>query len=373
MPLSFVHAADFHLGADLSRFRASPHVIARLREAQFQALERTLDLAFSRQAAFVVICGDLFDRRDPSTTVVERTAAILAAFPSIPVFILPGTHDFLSDHAVLAPSRGSWAPANVVLLNDRALSPYHVPCTDVQLYFAPNRSNRSVSSPIAGMARGGPGGYHVGLAHGSVARPGIDVSRDFPIRPREIEQTKLDYLALGHWHSGQIQRHGRTTAAYPGIPQPLSFGDPEEGAVLLVTIDGEGNALVENALTSTVAFRQVAATIYHPIDLTRVLNANAGPNVIVKLALTFSDTFDEAPEAEKIIAEAASRYLLVQTENPERSELMAGIDTAQSADRQLIEAYLAELEHIREADSAERSWLYDQAAELGVQIIKGGE
>ena len=41
--------------------------------------------------------------------------------------------------------------------------------------------------------------------------------------------------------------------------------------------------------------------------------------------------------------------------------------------RQLIDAYTAELERLRHADSEERAVIYDKAAELGVRIFGGEE
>jgi hypothetical protein len=54
-------------------------------------------------------------------------------------------------------------------------------------------------------------------------------------------------------------------------------------------------------------------------------------------------------------------------------EEMAGMVAAETGDcnEQLIEAFEAELTRLREADSLERSVLYEKAAELGGLIIKG--
>ncbi|MCP4569291.1 MAG: hypothetical protein GY841_17080, partial [FCB group bacterium] len=101
MPLKFIHAADFHLGADLRRL-GSDELIEALREAQLGALEKTLAAAVEQQVSFVLICGDFFDNRFPIADIIEKIRKLFSRFSSVPVFILPGTHDFLSDDSVLA-------------------------------------------------------------------------------------------------------------------------------------------------------------------------------------------------------------------------------------------------------------------------------
>jgi DNA repair exonuclease SbcCD nuclease subunit len=61
---------------------------------------------------------------------------------------------------------------------------------------------------------------------------------DHPIGLDAAEVRGLDYLALGHWHSKLILDGDRM--AYPGTPEPTSFGETDSGNVLLVRIDTAG-------------------------------------------------------------------------------------------------------------------------------------
>lgn len=60
-------------------------------------------------------------------------------------------------------------------------------------------------------------------------------------------------------------------------------------------------------------------------------------------------------------------------ESPKQSENTNAVSARQTdgCNEQLIQAYRAELERLKEADSEERSGLYVQALELGVDIIRG--
>lgn len=368
MPLTFIHAADFHLGADLHRFGTAA---ARLAEAQLEALDRTLTAASRGDASCVLICGDLFNRRDPPHRLVGAVAEIFRRYPDIRVFILPGTHDFLGPGSRFAREHTSWVGETVIVLNDENESPLYIPDLDTHLYFRPNRSNRSSSSPIADFARRSETGFHIGLAHGSLVIGGFDVAYDFPITPAEIETSGLDYLALGHWHKRRIEKAGRTAYAYSGTAQPISFSDPESGSCLYVRLDDAGEVSVEPIVVSAVTIKRASAVIYHPQEVAKFLEDLADENTIVKLALQYSDKCIETLEVEKIIAEAESRFLLVQAEDKNRDSRKPGVIPGDSPNDQLIQAFKAEIDHLREGDSAERSELYSRAAELGIKIIRG--
>ena len=369
MPLTFVHAADFHLGADLRRYGAKAD---DLRAAQYAALAKVLAAAADRRAAFVLICGDLFDRRRPSETVMRQTRAVFAGFPDIPVFIIPGTHDFLSEGSILSGRNFDPANSKIVVLNDTIVSPFGVEEADCRLYFRPNRSNRSSRSPIEGLARAGGEKYHIGLGHGSLALGGLNLDGDFPIDPADIKSGGLDYLALGHWHRPRREQVGRTTVVYAGIPQPLGFGDPEEGTAVRVTIREDGAVEMEWLATGIISFRHIKDKVFHPQQVKRILERLAGDHIAVKIDFLFSDTLKERAEVARIVSDVISRFFLVITDDhTERKVSVLESGVVHKDGSRLSVEFLKELSRLKQDDTPERSRLYDQAAELGVRLIKG--
>ena len=63
--------------------------------------------------------------------------------------------------------------------------------------------------------------------------------RSSPVTPEEIEQSGLDYLAMGHVHVFNELSQGSTTSCYPGTPAPLYMGVDDGGSVAAVTLDPE--------------------------------------------------------------------------------------------------------------------------------------
>jgi DNA repair exonuclease SbcCD nuclease subunit len=369
MSLAFVHAADFHLGADLRRFGTTAE---KLRDAQWDAFTKTLTFAVSSGAAFVLICGDLFDSRFPRTEVAAKARAILARFPMTQVFILPGTHDYLSEGSILEREDFRAGLPHVVILDGRTQSPLVLPEFNCRLYFSANRSNRSAVSPIVGFLRGDADGFHIGAAHGSLQIGGWNTAYDFPISPREVERSRLDYLALGHWHRYRREQIGSTLVIYPGTPQPMGFSDPETGAAVYVRLETNGSTLIEQVPTGTVSFTTLNERIYHPHQVKQLLENAADPNKILKTAFTYSDNFNEPTEVAAIVTSFAPRFLLMVNQDvPESIGGFERPDTPPAEASALISGFLTELNRLKTADSPERAGLYEKAADLGTRLIRG--
>ena len=113
----FLHMADVQLGM---RAQDATEVGERLRDARFDTLKCCVELAESQEVDFVIIAGDLFEHNQVSAHTVSRAVQILQDSEPIPVYILPGNHDWLDAGSVY--ERPEFAPQtarNVVVLRER--------------------------------------------------------------------------------------------------------------------------------------------------------------------------------------------------------------------------------------------------------------
>jgi DNA repair exonuclease SbcCD nuclease subunit len=78
----------------------------------------------------------------------------------------------------------------------------------------------------------------VGITHGALAIPSKHQPNDFPIALDAATRAGLDYLAVGHWHNGQVHDNGRL--AMSGTPEPDDFDQSASGNVVLVEIPSRG-------------------------------------------------------------------------------------------------------------------------------------
>ncbi len=292
--VSFLHAADLHLGLRLTRF--PEHVVKKLQDARFQAIERILEEARGRHVDFLLIAGDLFDDHTIDLRLARRAFEILSSSPA-PVYVISGNHDPLIPGGLW--DREPWITADsgtVRFLRER--KPLEVQ-PGVVLFPCPVMCKTSLEDPTGWI----PGDevdqdcIRIGLAHGSFhCRPGLP-ENDHLIAENAPQSRKLDYLALGHWHSRQIfmDHAGATRVAYPGVHEPmryqaseeirtgwtpyvedtqrLEFRDDGRGEILHVTIDAPGAPPhVEAIEVGRLRWEQHLRELRSEDDLSRLIN-----------------------------------------------------------------------------------------------------
>ncbi|BAM03902.1 metallophosphoesterase family protein [Phycisphaera mikurensis] len=237
--LTFVHAADLHLGQPL-HFLGGGDAAPRVRQLRLEAIDRIGALAAERGAAFVLVAGDLFDGGLVDDRTVAAACGKLGSV-AVPVRVLPGNHD-LSGVPGGVFGREVWArekPANVSVLAAR--EPLFLDEHGAVILPAP-ADPASPADPTAHLTRsfgsGRAGAIRIGLAHGGTTDfAEISGGRSATIAPGRAASAGLDYLALGDWHGFQTL-DART--AYAGSPEPTSFVNNDSGNALVVRIAGPG-------------------------------------------------------------------------------------------------------------------------------------
>ncbi|TXI26907.1 MAG: DNA repair exonuclease [Aquipseudomonas alcaligenes] len=235
-----LHTADWQIGRQYSRF-ASEDAVA-LAEARFVVIERIAELAVKEQVDFVLVAGDVFDAQMVSDRTIRRLFNATQGFNGLWI-MLPGNHDAaLAESVWSRAARLGAVPPNVRVMLESGVF------TDekfgVAVLAAPltQRQTYQDLTEWFDSAETAPGLLRIGLAHGSVQ--GVlaeDIDSANPIAADRAQRAQLDYLALGDWH-GLKQIDERTF--YSGTPEPERFKDNGSGQVLLVDIQGAGQAPV---------------------------------------------------------------------------------------------------------------------------------
>ena len=223
--VKLIHGADFHLDSPFAGL--TPEQAARRRGEQRELLERLGQLARDRGAKLVLLAGDLLDGRQTYRETAQALAQSLGSIPC-PVLIAPGNHDYFSIKSLYAALE--W-PDNVHIFTAGALTPVEFPDLGCTVWGAAFSAARREDAPLAGFrAQARPGWTKLAVLHGEV-----DGGQYGPISRREIGESGLDYLALGHIHrySG-LQREGETCWAYPGCPEGRGFDETGDKGVLYV-------------------------------------------------------------------------------------------------------------------------------------------
>ena len=384
-----MHMADVHLGA---RHDDLGPVAAAQRERQFAAFQRAVELALAEKVDMVLISGDLFDSNSQPRRSVERAATELSKLVKqrIPVVIIPGTHDCYDAGSIyrvfdIAELCGAPPDSNLVTVLTDTLSQVEYPHLGITVHGAVFPAKRAPQSPLASISLPGMEAasasrtgstWQVGMIHGSLLVPGKVEQDDVLFSEKEVADSGLDYLALGHWHSFREGRAGATTWAYSGAPEPVAVDQDGAGQVLLVSLaesGGQRRVTVEARPVGRTRFERLeldAAGLASQADLERMLRQKADPDLVldVRLVGVRSDELDlHADELERQIQ---GIFLRLRVRDASAASLPEGAvappDTILGAMTRDLRSRIDQLEAAGQADQAAE---LREALRLGMLLL----
>jgi DNA repair exonuclease SbcCD nuclease subunit len=215
--MKILHSADWHLDAPLQGYE-------ELKETLLTIPGRVAELCQSQGCDLVLLSGDLFD----GVYTQRSYRAIFDALSQIkvPVFISPGNHDFISPES--AYIREIW-PENVHIFKNPAIEKVEKPGFTV---YGAGYTSMDCPGLLQGFTAQGEG-LKIGIFHGDTTPR----SPYCPITKKQVEESGLDYLALGHIHKGDYFVAGATLCAFPGCPMGKDFGETGEKGVYIIDTD----------------------------------------------------------------------------------------------------------------------------------------
>lgn len=219
--MKIIHTADLHLDSPLS---------TRLPEDKAQIRKRELFDTFYRLAAeaervgadAIIIAGDLFDRAEISKRRAERLFDIVRAHGEISFFYLGGNHE--NDGLLRS---GAELPENLFVFG-KDWTVFDFPelqivgrteCLPRMFDSLPNNTDKP----------------RIAVLHGTL---GARSDKDGVIGLAEAALKKIDYLALGHYHSYSVTEADATRAVYSGTPEGRGFDEAFECGYVLLEVDG---------------------------------------------------------------------------------------------------------------------------------------
>ncbi len=180
-------------------------------------LRAVLDAARRASADIVMLAGDTFECHRLPDDLLEQTAATIREF-GLPIVLLPGNHDPAIDEAVF--HRPAFANVDGLhILGVTHEEAVHFGHLDLEIW---GRAHRDYSDmdPLAASRRRTTR-WQIAMAHGHhtpVPDRSTKVRASWLIGDNEIEATKADYVALGHWNRRVQVGTGSVHAWYCGSP-----------------------------------------------------------------------------------------------------------------------------------------------------------
>lgn len=218
-----LHCADVHIGA------AESFLGLRAASRRAEALitfENIIKKAADMQIDIVLIAGDLFDSNKIEASVAESVLSCIRSVPNIKVMYSAGNHDPLNQDS---PFSAEALPENLYVFDksggfftfeDLKVRVYGMSFGEVYCQNAVLFEKYPISDEYINLM----------CIHGDLRADGVSLYN--PITPKFIENSGMDYIALGHVHQNSgILRLGKTHFAYSGCPEGQGFDESGEKGV----------------------------------------------------------------------------------------------------------------------------------------------
>lgn len=233
---------DLHLGRS---YKSEENAAAALRysTARMDALRKLVHTADEEGCDYIVIAGDLYDRRRQiPDSMHEDVCGALGEFSGT-VLILPGNHDYYdeSDNELWTGFR-KYAGQNMILLSKDV--PYDLgdavfcPCICTDRYSESNSLGwlKEIHERIGGR-------MYIGVAHGAIE--GLSYDREkkyYYMTKKELEECRMDLWLIGHTHMPYPDREETAGERIfnAGTHQQTDIADNSPGSVFIIEADGNG-------------------------------------------------------------------------------------------------------------------------------------
>lgn len=234
--LTFIHAADVHLGRPFSGLdRTSPDLGSLFRRAGWEAWNRVVTTAVERKVDFVALAGDVFDSWSPSirAQLTFREGVDRLHQARIPVFMTLGNHDPL---ATFPDSLSRLPGLHLFGTDPEGLTPE---CTEfiegVRIYGA-SFERSSVRENLAANFRRDPGvQVAVGILHTNVS--GMQGHENYaPCSLNDLKAAGMDVWCLGHVHTPAMLSR-QPLILYSGATQGARIQESGPRGAYLVSLD----------------------------------------------------------------------------------------------------------------------------------------
>lgn len=223
MELKIIHTADIHFDTAFSGLSETDK--ASIRQRDLRTVFSKI-ISFAQNADMLFISGDLFDGKKVSRTTLDFLKREFARIGDVAVFISAGNHDcFDSDSVYGSFDFGD----NVHIFSDK---PEVVETKYADIYGVSFQSANDSRAFLPMFNVKNPDKINLLVMHGNLSGESYN-----PIKPVDIENCGMDYIALGHIHmSSGLKSRGNCFYAYPGCPEGRGFDELGEKGILALNV-----------------------------------------------------------------------------------------------------------------------------------------
>ena len=224
--VKILQAGDLHFDTP---FRDLDKDISEIsKEELLEVFSKIISIAKENRIDILLLTGDIFD----NLTVNKKTLAFIKneieRIANIKVFISPGNHDPYNEKSFYKMI--NW-PSNVYIFKGKL---ENVILEDLKVVVWGAAFNEYyVKESLLKDIKVNENYINIMCIHGELST--VEGGNEYnPITIKDIENSKLDYIAIGHRHNfSGIQKVGSTSYAYAGCPQGRGFDEVLDKGVII--------------------------------------------------------------------------------------------------------------------------------------------
>ena len=223
--VKIVHTADLHFDTPFNEVDDKQRAINK--EELKEVFKNIINFCKEKQVDILLLAGDIFDNLTLNRETIYFLENVFNNIKETRVFISPGNHDPYNNNSFYKLIK--W-PENVYIFKDK-LEKVYIKELETNVWGAAFNEKYVRESLIKGFSQNNKE-INIMVIHGEISSSS-EGNEYNPITLKDIKESGMDYIALGHRHNfSGVLKEGNTFYSYSGCPQGRGFDETGDKGII---------------------------------------------------------------------------------------------------------------------------------------------
>ena len=223
--VKIVHTADLHFDTPFNEVDDKQRAINK--EELREVFKNIINFCKEKQVDILLLAGDIFDNLTLNRETIYFLENVFNNIKETRVFISPGNHDPYNNNSFYKLIK--W-PENVYIFKDK-LEKVYIKELETNVWGAAFNEKYVRESLIRGFSQNNKE-INIMAIHGEISSSS-EGNEYNPITLKDIKESGMDYIALGHRHNfSGVLKEGNTFYSYSGCPQGRGFDETGDKGII---------------------------------------------------------------------------------------------------------------------------------------------
>ena len=223
--VKLVHTADLHFDTPFNEVDDKQRAINK--EELKEVFKNIINFCKEKQVDILLLAGDIFDNLTLNRETIYFLENVFNNIEETRVFISPGNHDPYNNNSFYKLIK--W-PENVYIFKDK-LEKVYIKELETNVWGAAFNEKYVRESLIRGFSQNNKE-INIMAIHGEISSSS-EGNEYNPITLKDIKESGMDYIALGHRHNfSGVLKEGNTFYSYSGCPQGRGFDETGDKGII---------------------------------------------------------------------------------------------------------------------------------------------